>query len=738
MGKLFDKRWVGDQLVAVVGLLVAAAMAALLGAVILVAERVDESAVSREQELLKATLSGIDTRIRSDLTGITINESSLTESTPEQARWLHRHFGGRLYQGGLYDLAFVFGAQDNPIYSNIGGELVSNLTKFDVDQKLIKLIGDVRTSYEGAIAIGDLLAAAGETIPPPAPVYGSIFTRIDNRPAIIAAVAASPLSMRGDSAVSISPIVAVVAFLDQHMVREIEHEMAITGIRVDQSQRAKEGELAFEVPMEGGETSAWLYWRANRPGSAILARIAPSLGVITLFFGFITLIVLRTMRKSTQELAISERRAVEMAYRDPLTGLANRVRLVETLKDQIPKLAPGQKLGLFFLDLDGFKYINDTLGHPVGDELLAMVGERIEGILGSKGMTVRFGGDEFAVLAPISQTDEIGRIAARIIETVRQPVNAADHMLHVGVTLGVSLVPDHGTEPEELLRRADIALYKAKAEGRGTYRMFELADETVLQSRRAIERDIERAMWHDEFFTVYQPLYSADGERLEGVETLVRWQHPERGLVPPADFIHVAEKSGLIVRLDEWVLRKACEHGAQWPEISVAVNMSPSNFRHSNLAERVKRVVEETGFDPRRLEIEITEGMLLNANDEVLFDLQELREFGIRFAIDDFGTGYSSLGYLGSFPIDKIKIDQSFVQNLGVKEDAAAIVECVARLGRALGLVVTAEGVETAAQHRFVRAAGCQQVQGYMLSKPIRPAEISELLRNSDSRRQRA
>ena len=178
MGKLFDKRWVGDQLVAVVGLLVAAAMAALLGAVILVAERVDESAVSREQELLKATLSGIDTRIRSDLTGITINESSLTESTPEQARWLHRHFGGRLYQGGLYDLAFVFGAQDNPIYSNIGGELVSNLTKFDVDQKLIKLIGDVRTSYEGAIAIGDLLAAAGETIPPPAPVYGSIFTRI--------------------------------------------------------------------------------------------------------------------------------------------------------------------------------------------------------------------------------------------------------------------------------------------------------------------------------------------------------------------------------------------------------------------------------------------------------------------------------------------------------------------------------------------------------------------------------
>jgi diguanylate cyclase (GGDEF)-like protein len=738
MGKLLDKRWVGDQLVAVVGLLVAAAMAALLGVVVLVAERVDQSAVSREQELLKATLSGIDTRMRSDLTGLTLNENSQSSRTIEQVNWLHRHFGGRLYQAGLYDLSFVLGSDDRPLYSSVGGMLVWNLTSLDVEPKLLELVRDVRTSFQGAVAIGDLLAAAGETIPPPAPVYRSSFTRIDDRPAIIAAVASPPLSVRTESSATTGPTVAVIAFIDQHMIRELEREMAITGLRIDSPHRAAEGEIALEMPMQAGEASAWLYWRANRPGSAILGRIAPALGIITLFFGFVTLIVLRTMRKSTQELAFSERRAVEMAYRDPLTGLANRLRLVETLKSQIPALEPDARLALFFLDLDGFKDINDTLGHPVGDELLAMVGERLEGILGSKSMTVRFGGDEFALLAPITDDEEIGKIAERIIDAVRQPVAAAEHILHVGATLGVSLVPDHGTEPEELLRRADIALYKAKADGRGTYRLFDPADETILQNRRAIERDVERAMWHDEFFTLYQPLYSADGERLEGVETLVRWQHPERGMVPPADFIHVAEKSGLIVKLDEWVLRKACEHAKEWPDISVAVNMSPSNFRHSNLAERVKRVVEETGFDPRRLEIEITEGMLLNANEDVMFDLQELREFGIRFAIDDFGTGYSSLGYLGSFPIDKIKIDQSFVQNLGVKEDAAAIVECVARLGRALGLSVTAEGVETPAQHRFVRAAGCQQIQGYLFSKPVRPAEITELLRKPISLRQRA
>jgi diguanylate cyclase (GGDEF)-like protein len=738
MGKLLDKRWVGDQLVAVVGLLVAAAMAALLGIVMLVADRVDESTTSREQELFKATLAGIDKRIRSDLTGLTFNDSSLSSPTPENLRWLHRHFGGRLYQAGLYDLSFVLNADNRPIYSSIGGILAHNLSTLDLEPELLALAGEVRSNFEGAATLGDLLAAAGETIPPPAPIYRSVFTRVDGRPAILAAVAAPQLTGATEGQVAPSLIVAVVAYIDQHILREIEREMAIEGLRLSGSPEAKEGEISVELPMLAGDAPAWMFWQANRPGTDILARIAPALGIITLFFGFVTLIVLRTMRSSTQELEISERRAVEMAYRDPLTGLANRLRLVETLREQIPVLAPGQKLALFFLDLDGFKDINDTLGHPVGDELLAMVGERLEGILGSKGMTVRFGGDEFAVLAPISQTEEVAKIAERIIETVRQPVSAAEHILNVGVTLGVSLAPEHGTEPEELLRRADIALYKAKADGRGSHRIFDQADETVLHNRRAIERDIERAMWHDEFFTVYQPLYSADGERMEGVETLVRWQHPERGMVPPADFIDVAEKSGLIVKLDEWVLRKACEHGLAWPDISVAVNMSPANFRQSNLAERVKRVVEETGFDPRRLEIEITEGMLLNANEDVMFDLQELREFGIRFAIDDFGTGYSSLGYLGSFPIDKIKIDQSFVQNLGVKEDAAAIVECVARLGRALGLAVTAEGVETLAQHRFVRAAGCQQIQGYLMSKPLRPAEIAELVRKPLPERQRA
>ncbi|MCW5681708.1 MAG: EAL domain-containing protein [Xanthobacteraceae bacterium] len=738
MGELLKKRWLGDHLIAAVGLLVAGAMAALLFAVVLVADYVDRRAIAREHDLMYAAVDGMKLRLRNDLASFALPEMNHGVDPHLQARWLHRHFGGRLYAAGLYDRGYIFDRNDRPFYASADGMLLPKPAVVETDNNVLELVKTVRATFQNAMIMERLMADdAGETAPPPASVFRAVFARIENKPAIAAAISTAPVFARSDSRLSVPPVIAVVAFFDKHMLGIIETELSIKGLRIAESAAHKNEETGVYIPSDHGQ-GYWLFWTANRPGAAILARIAPALGLITLFFGFVTILVLRTMRRANNELAISERRAVEMAYRDPLTGLANRLRLVEQLKARIPALEKGQKLGLFFLDLDGFKDINDTLGHPVGDELLAVVGERLEGILGSKGMTVRFGGDEFAVLAPIADEADIERIAERIKETVRQPATAGEHMLQVGVTIGISLAPDHGSEPEELLRRADIALYKAKAEGRGAYRMFEPSDENVLQTRRALERDIERAIWHDEFFPLFQPIMSVDGERMEGVETLVRWQHPERGLVSPADFIHVAEKSGLIVRLDEWVLRKACEHGLAWPGMMVAVNMSPSNFRQSNLAERVKRVIEETGFDPRRLEIEITEGMLLNANEDVLFDLAELREYGIRFAIDDFGTGYSSLGYLGSFPVDKIKIDQSFVQNLGIKEDAAAIVECVARLGRALGMIVTAEGVETASQHRFVRAAGCQQVQGYLFSKPVRPGEVSELLAKSIGKLKRA
>jgi predicted signal transduction protein with EAL and GGDEF domain len=301
-------------------------------------------------------------------------------------------------------------------------------------------------------------------------------------------------------------------------------------------------------------------------------------------------------------------------------------------------------------------------------------------------------------------------------------------MLAVGATVGIAVAPDDAADGEQLTRRAEIALYRAKAESRGGYRLFNSSYEEALQRRSAIERELSRAIANEELVVRFQPLFAADGERVVGTEALVRWNHPERGIVPPSEFIAVAEQTGLVVKLDEWVLRRACEYARQWPGLSLAVNLSATNFRQAHVAERLTRVLRETDFDPRRLEIEITESMLLGATGEVLGELSELRRLGVRIALDDFGTGYSSLGYLRRFPVDKLKIDKSFVQNLGITEDAAAIVECVTRLGRALGLAVTAEGVESPEQHRFVRAVGCHQVQGYLFSPPVEPERINEML----------
>jgi diguanylate cyclase (GGDEF)-like protein len=435
------------------------------------------------------------------------------------------------------------------------------------------------------------------------------------------------------------------------------------------------------------------------------------------------------VRRTAERLNHSERRATELAYRDRLTGLANRVQLLDSLSEKLAEVGPEHRLALALIDLDDFKDINDTLGHPTGDEVLFAIGERLTTVAGGAGLAVRFGGDEFALLIPVaSGNDEVSSICRHVSDTVRNPVIAGGQFLSVAATVGVAVAPEDASEAEQLMRRAEIALYRAKAESRGGYRLFDPSYEEMLHKRNAIERDLSRALANEELSVKFQPLYASDGERMVGVEALVRWNHPDRGVVPPSEFIPIAEQSGLVVKLDEWVLRRACEYAAQWPSLSLAVNLSASNFRQPHVAERLTRVLADTGFDPRRLEIEITESMLIGATGEVLGELSELRRMGVRIALDDFGTGYSSLGYLRRFPVDKLKIDRSFVQNLGITEDAAAIVECVTRLGRALGLAVTAEGVESGEQHRFVRSIGCHQVQGYLFSPPVEPERIDEML----------
>ncbi|MGY4452437.1 diguanylate cyclase (GGDEF)-like protein [Bradyrhizobium sp. i1.3.1] len=420
-----------------------------------------------------------------------------------------------------------------------------------------------------------------------------------------------------------------------------------------------------------------------------------------------------------------------MARHDALTNLPNRVLFHEQLEQGLGRAKSGDQLAVLCLDLDHFKDINDSLGHPIGDALLKEVGRRLKATVGASDTVARLGGDEFAVVQ-IGRSEEAAAraLAGRLVEVISAPYEIDDHQIVIGVSIGISLSPQDSDNPDELLKNADLALYRAKADGRGTYRFFETGMDARAQARRLLEMDLRAALLRDEFEAYYQPIRDVASGRVVAFEALLRWNHPQRGLIAPINFIPVAEETGLIVQLGEFVLRSACSDAATWPDdVDVAVNLSPVQFKSPNLIASVTDALAASGLAARRLELEITESVLLQNSEATLTTLHELRAMGVRISLDDFGTGYSSLSYLRSFPFDKIKIDRSFVSELATREDSMAIIRAVTGLGRSLGIVTTAEGVENDAQLELLRREGCTQAQGYLFSKP-RPASDVALMLN--------
>ncbi|MFT4117009.1 EAL domain-containing protein [Bradyrhizobium sp.] len=412
-----------------------------------------------------------------------------------------------------------------------------------------------------------------------------------------------------------------------------------------------------------------------------------------------------------------------MARHDALTNLPNRMLFHEQLEQGLRRAKANDQLAVLCLDLDHFKDINDSLGHPIGDALLKEVGRRLKATVGENDTVARLGGDEFAVVQ-LGRSEEAAAtlLASQLVEVISAPYEIDDHQIVIGVSIGISLWPQDGSNPDELLKNADLALYRAKADGRGTYRFFETGMDARAQARRMLEMDLRAALQRNEFEVHYQPIRDVASDRVVAFEALLRWNHPLRGMISPVGFIPLAEETGLIIQLGEYVLRSACADAATWPDgVGVAVNLSPVQFKSPNLIASVTAALKESGLTARRLELEITESVLLQNSEATLATLHELRSMGVRISLDDFGTGYSSLSYLRSFPFDKIKIDRSFVSELATREDSMAIIRAVTGLGRSLGIVTTAEGVENDAQLELLRREGCTQVQGYLFSKP-RPA----------------
>jgi diguanylate cyclase (GGDEF)-like protein len=523
------------------------------------------------------------------------------------------------------------------------------------------------------------------------------------------------------------PLVLTYRFVENTLLDTVGERLQLENLRVIQGGATPASDHVFTLVDGRGDAIASFAWTPKRPGARILQSVVPFIGIALAGFAVLAGLVLRYMRHTAATIAAGENRLRYLALHDPLCGLPNRIYFGERLEATIADVKPGgPTAAVFYIDLDHFKDVNDTLGHPIGDELIRSVTLRLSRTLRGDDLVARLGGDEFAVITTASSDQSaLQTIADRIIATLCAPYAVNGHTIVIGASIGIAVIDHRTKDAADIMRYADMALYRAKNEGRNRACIYDAEMDADLSKRKLVEQDLREAIENDTLKVLYQPIVNASGETVVGVEALARWPHPTRGLISPTEFIPIAEHSGLIIQLGAQVLRRACLDGQAWPGVTVAVNVSPLQFRQLNFVSVVERILAETGFDPARLELELTESTLLGNVESAETAMRRLKALGVRLALDDFGTGYSSLLYLRRFPFDKLKIDRSFVNSIEKAADAAAIVHAVVSLGRGLGMKVTAEGVETADQHLFLRAAGVHNMQGYRFGKPCPAAEVA-------------
>jgi diguanylate cyclase (GGDEF)-like protein len=713
-----------------IALVVAIAVICVVAAVLSAARRADEVELAQERQLLVNAVADRGRRVLHELENVAASDDVLLHLHYDfDPQWLHRRLGLRLSTFFDHERVFVVDATDRVRYALRGHASVDPATFEGASADLTRIIDLLRGR---ALPTGDEvhLEPAVDT------VTGLVHPRRSqrlqtfmNRPAIVAGVAAA-LSDVTVVPKSAPPLVLSVKFIDGGLLSEIGRRFDLPNLRSLGDAPAGRDETMFVAANDKGETVARFAWTPNRPGAKIISTVLPFIVFALAGFVALTGFAMRYMRRTAATIAEGEHRLRHLALHDPLSSLPNRTYFGERLASVMSEVGRDDTLAaVLAIDLDHFKDINDTLGHHIGDGLIRAVAQRLVRALRDDDLVARLGGDEFAVITTdVPDLGALEFVAERLIEKLRAPYAIMGHTLVIGASVGIALIDHRSGEAADIMRRADVALYRAKNEGRNRACIYDADMDADLRERKALENDLRTAIAEDGLSVAYQPIMNASGEKMAGVEALCRWSHPQRGDVTPAVFIPIAERSELIIPLGEWVLRKACTEGKAWTGLTVAVNVSPLQFRRQDFVEMVERILAETGFDPKLLELELTESTLLGNVDEAEKAMLRLKAHGVRFALDDFGTGYSSLLYLRRFPFDKIKIDRSFVRSIETQADAASIVHAIVSLGRGLGMKVTAEGVETAEQQLFLRAAGVHLLQGYRFGKPSPAAAINERL----------
>jgi len=710
-----------------IGVIVAVAIVCVVVAVLSSARRADEVALDTERQLFTRALTNHAERVVREIESVATSEVAIRRIRVNfDPEWVQIYVGMRLQSFFEHDFVFVADPSDRFLYASVGHR--------SVDPNWLNTVTpDVRPVLDQLRGRGGASAPIAATEPPrKLALHGALrLQSFLGRPAIVAAVAVSSPDDMATFADSEAPIVLSVKFIDEDVLAEVASRLQLRNLRkVDDRRPGGPTDYVFDLTDRQGTSIARFAWTPKQPGADIVQSVIPFIAVALAGFALLAGLVLRHMRRTAATIAAGETRLRHLALHDPLCGLPNRNFFGERLEAMIEKVRKGgPTAAVFYIDLDHFKDVNDTLGHPVGDELIRSVTRRLARTLRGDDLVARLGGDEFAVItAGGFDHPTLQAIATRMIATLCAPYTIGSQTIVIGASIGIAVIHEHVGAAADIMRHADMALYRAKNEGRNRACIYDEAMDADLLKRKLLENDLRTAIEHDGLRVAYQPIVNNSGETVVGVEALCRWTHPVRGEIGPNEFIPVAEHSGLIIPLGEQVLRRACLDGKAWPGIMVSVNVSPLQFRRSDFVDVVERILAETVFDPKRLELEVTESTLLGNVDSAELAMFRLKALGVRLALDDFGTGYSSLQYLRRFPFDKLKVDSSFVRSIEKAADAAAIVHAVVSLGRGLGMKVTAEGVETAEQHLFLRAAGVHSLQGYRFGKPASAADISARL----------
>jgi len=705
----------------------------------------NQIATERERTLLENALNQSIARVLNEQKSVAWWDDSVLKITDEaiDLDFVDANFGIFLTETYGQDEVYILNGDDHPLYSYFDAKR-QEPTGYEARRPTVEaLIAEVRRGQHSNLRTRPdtfsesqsnyrILAGALR----PARWAGHIVS-VDGRPAVVAALTIVP-NVEMSLLKGTPNLLLSIKYIDEAFTSEIGRSLLLNDLSMTPEIAQRDGVVSEAFVGDDGVPAGFLSWTTRRPGQVLLTIILPLVAFGIFGTGVLANTMFKRLKSASEELARRESQARHEAKHDALSGLPNRVRMVEEIErflyHRTTKRNNRQAVAAY-IDIDRFKDINDTLGHAAGDQLIKAVGERLKARLRPQDFLSRFGGDEFVILGASAGPEASTALAERVAQAFATPFSINDQSIRVTASVGLSVAPDNGVSADELMRHADIALYEAKNGGRDRAVLFSAEMAEKVEHRRSIEVDLRAALEANQLRLHYQPIISCGTGAIVGVEALLRWRHPVHGEMSPVEFIPIAENSGLLPALGQWVLDRAMKDSKRWPELEVAVNLSPVQFRHVNLGATLRELVAKNGVQPERFVLEITEGVLLEATNHTTSILETIRAMGFKTALDDFGTRYSSLAYLCNFKFDKIKIDRSFVSNISRVGTSRTIVESVVKLGRALGMDIVAEGVETELEAVMMTNFGCTELQGFYFSKALAADEIAGVLSTFEPKR---